>query len=472
VSRDPQRPHYHFLPPANWMNDPNGLIQWGDTYHLFYQYNPNGPFHGTIHWGHATSKDLVHWQHEPIALAPDPDGPDAEGCWSGYAVDNNGVPTLIYSGHRNDQQLPCLATSDDSLRTWQKHPANPLFAERPTAPPLTAMRDHTLWREGEQWHMLMGAGVRDEGGAMLHFCSPDLLDWQYLGPLLSAPELRNFPLWTGVIWECPDFFPLEDQQVLVFSICDMNGPHSNAVCSGSYVDGRFEPETLQRLDYGERYFYAPLSFLSKSGRRIIFGWIPEGRSAAAQQAAGWSGVMSLPREMFINRAGMVAMRPIAELQGLRSDHQAWAGLAIPAEQVTHLHEQAGDRLECVIELNPSRQGSCGVLLRRSPNGEEETRISYNLELGQLVLNRMQSSLDGEVERESQAAPLALAAGEPLRLQVFLDNSVIEVFANDQISLTSRIYPTRADSLGLALFAEQSDAWALRVDLFRLQGIGV
>jgi len=108
LAHDPHRPQYHFIAPGNWLNDPNGLIQWDGRYHMFYQYNPRGAFHGTIHWGHAVSDDLVHWTDLPIALAPTPGGHDAEGCWSGCAVDNGGVPTLIYSGVF--PQTVCLAT--------------------------------------------------------------------------------------------------------------------------------------------------------------------------------------------------------------------------------------------------------------------------------------------------------------------------------------------------------------------------
>src|SRR5512143_2626508 len=133
-SADRHRPRFHFLPERNWMNDPNGLIQWKGQYHLFYQYNPNGPFHGTIHWGHAVSGDLVHWAHLPVALAPTPDGPDKDGCWSGCAVDNGGVPTLIYTGVH--PQTQCLAWSDDDLLTWKKHAGNPVL---PAPPPQLAL---------------------------------------------------------------------------------------------------------------------------------------------------------------------------------------------------------------------------------------------------------------------------------------------------------------------------------------------
>src|SRR5579863_5341333 len=122
------RPRYHFVPPANWMNDPNGLIQWGGIYHLFYQYNPHGPLHGTIHWGHACSPDLVRWTPLPIALEPTADSPDAGGCWSGCAVNDQGVPTLIYTGitftgtgYRESQ---CIAVGSGDLIHWRKHPQN------------------------------------------------------------------------------------------------------------------------------------------------------------------------------------------------------------------------------------------------------------------------------------------------------------------------------------------------------------
>ena len=196
---DPQRPHYHFLPPANWLNDPNGLIQWNGAYHMFYQYNPHGPFHGTIHWGHAVSTDLVHWEHLPIALAPTPDGPDEDGCWSGCAGADNGVPTLIYSGNRGGAQRACLATSSDGLLTWQKHPDNPVIPAPPPGLHLVEFRDHCVWREDGMWYQLIGAGIEGHGGTALLYRSADLRAWEYLHPLLIGDQQRFAPLWTVIV---------------------------------------------------------------------------------------------------------------------------------------------------------------------------------------------------------------------------------------------------------------------------------
>ena len=166
-TRDRHRPSYHFLPPANWMNDPNGFIQWGSTYHLFYQYNPAAAVHDSIHWGHAASEDLVHWRHLPIALTPTPGGPDADGCWSGSAVDDDGTPTIIYTGASGQHQRACLATGSDDLVTWQKYPGNPIIPEPPSNLELVAYRDHCVWREADTWYQVMGAGIAGVGGAAL-----------------------------------------------------------------------------------------------------------------------------------------------------------------------------------------------------------------------------------------------------------------------------------------------------------------
>ena len=133
-AKDLQRPQYHFLPPSNWMNDPNGFIQWLGKYHLFYQHNPTGPLWGNMSWGHAASEDLIHWTDFPLAIVPTPGGPDEAGCFSGCAINNNGQPTVVYTGTRgvrHEIQTQCIATSDDSLVTWHKNANNPVLSQVP-----------------------------------------------------------------------------------------------------------------------------------------------------------------------------------------------------------------------------------------------------------------------------------------------------------------------------------------------------
>ena len=469
-TNDSQRPQYHFLAPSNWLNDPNGLIQWNGEYHMFYQYNPNGPFHGTIHWGHAVSPDLVHWRHLPIALAPDSGTADEDGCWSGVAVDDNGVPTLIYSGHRNGVQRPCLATSADGLLTWQKYPDNPVIPAPPEDLHLVQYRDHTVWREDGAWYQLMGAGLEGQGGTVLLYRSTDLRHWEYVHPLLVGDAQRYTPIWTGTMWECPDFFALHGRHVLTVSVWDHGQLHYSAAMVGDYRDHHFIPEVEHKLDYGDRHFYAPQSFTDAQGRRIIFGWIHEGRGAEAQLACGWSGVMSLPRVLSLGPDGHVYMQPAPELAVLRAEHTHRAAIDVPAGQVVVLPDVSGDMLELAVELAPVREGLCGIVVRCSPDGSEQTQITYDAVLHQLVVDRTHASLDPTTDHNMHVAPLTLGPDEPLRLHMFLDRSVLEVFANDRISINSRIYPTQDDSTGVALLAERGEAQLIGLDAWQLQTI--
>ncbi len=275
---DPLRPHYHFLPPANWLNDPNGFIQRRGCYHLFYQYNPAGAFHGDIHWGHATSADLVRWQHRPVALAPTPGGPDAGGCWSGSAVVGgpgtpfDGRPLFFYTGVF--PQVVCAALGSDDLDTWTKHPANPLIA----APPpgfggaTGDFRDPFVWREGETWWMVIGSRVANGGGAVLLYRSADLLAWDTVGPLLVGDAAPDAPLWTGTVWECPNLFPLDGRHVLVVSFQNHDSGELlyAGYMVGDFSDGRFTPGPFRPLEYGNA-LYAPQVMIDEAGRAVLIG---------------------------------------------------------------------------------------------------------------------------------------------------------------------------------------------------------
>jgi beta-fructofuranosidase len=475
VTSDPHRPLYHFLPPSGWMNDPNGLIYWKGHYHLFYQYVPNDPPWETTHWGHVVSTDLVHWLDLPIALAPTKGGPDEDGCFSGCTFNDNGIPTLIYTGVRGDQQLPCLAASPDDLVTWEKYQGNPVITAPPQDLDLLAFRDHTLWKEGTTWYQLIGAGIRGVGGTVLLYRSPNLIEWEYIHPLYIGDRNRSEPVWTGSMWECPDFFPLGDKSVLVVSVYDDSRFHGRGykgclhyavAFAGAYTDHTFTPWTQSVIDYGG-YFYAPQTMLDPTGRRLQWGWLWEGRSDEAQWAAGWAGVMSLPRVLSLSADNMLRLEPAPELKQLRGAHQRTMDLSIPPTSLIQLDEVWGDCIEIKAELVPGEATELGIGVRCAPDGTEQTLIRYDRLQGHLVIDRQRSSLSEDVERDIRAGPLTLAADEPLLLHIFLDRSVIEVFANYRLCMSSRIYPSRTDSLGIGCFVLGGSARIKALDIWEM-----
>lgn len=448
----PHRPRFHFTAPAGWLNDPNGLTHRDGVYHLFYQYNPEAPVHHRIHWGHAVSTDLITWRDLPIALSPEP-GPDEEGCWSGVLVDDDGVPTLVYSGRRDGRELPCLATGSADLTTWRKDPANPVIPGPPTGLDVTAFRDHCVWREQDTWRQIIGSGIRGVGGTALLYESPDLRSWTYLGPLLTgdgAGTADRGPLWTGTMWECVDLFRLPgsapSHDILVFSAWDEGVTHHPLYWSGHYTADGFTPEQLHRLDFGGRYFYAPQTMLDGSGRRLMFGWMQEGRSDSAAVAAGWSGVMSLPRVLSLRTDGSLYQEPVPEVALLR-------GPALYDGDVAELSPGVitGDQLDLELDLFLPEESAATLTLRSTPDGQERTTYTLTRRgaVVEIALDRQSSSLDSDVDTLPLDGTLPAPADGRVTMRVLVDHSALEAFV-DGHPLSARVYPTRADALGVAV----------------------
>ena len=473
LADDPHRPRYHFLPPANWMNDPNGIIQWKGITHLFYQHNPQQAVWDDMHWGHAASADLVHWADMPIALAPTPGGPDEDGCWSGCAIDNGGFPTILYTGVQGDYNLPrsqrvCLATSDDDLLRWRKHPGNPVLAQPPDHLDVTGFRDPFVWREDDAWFMIIGAGIEDVGGAVLLYQSDDLHQWEFLHPLCDSDKLESAALWTGAVWEVPQFFPLGDKHIMTITAWDKEQLYS-AYFVGSYHDRRFYPDAVYKLDYGDRHFCAPHSLRDTAGRRILWGWIDESRPIEAQMAARWAGVMSLPRILTLAADGKLTMRPAPELEALRAARRRYANISLSGAAGGFTLDAPGAAFEIQAEFDCANAEACGIKVRCSPD-EEETTIFYDAGRKQLGIDRRRSAnvRDGSA-LDIQQGDFALSPGEALRLRVFVDCSVIEVFANERACVTSRVYPSRSDSSGIRLFS-QGQTMVNSLDIWTMSSI--
>jgi beta-fructofuranosidase len=431
LAHDPNRPEYHFLAPHNWMNDPNGPIWWKGKFHLFYQLNPNAAVWGDMHWGHAISADMMHWRHEPIALAPTPEGPDSAGCFSGSAVVRNGVPTFIYTGvqtvpreeatlrdaESKYRETQLLATAEDGdLLHWKKL-AKPIIAAPPPGMALTGFRDPCPWREADGWYLAVGSGVRSQGGCVLLYRSQDLRQWEYLHPLVegkASGRAGSNPVDTGEMWECPDFFELNGTHCLLYST-----EGKVYWSTGDYDPNqhRYTPRRQGVLDRGA--YYAPKSFVAPGGRRILWGWIQETRPEAEYSAAGWAGAMSLPRQLSVGGEGQLEMRPAVEVETLR-------------DAAEHATLKPGD---------PFR--------RKLASLRHELHVPLGLWTGALTARLIASGapaweltidVRGNAVRCGEISfPLPSLPWPHPDLRLFLDGSVIESFIGEREALTSRVY---------------------------------
>lgn len=472
MASDPLRPQYHFLPPHNWMNDPNGVIQWEGQYHLFYQYNPDEAAWGQIHWGHAVSDDLVYWQDLPIALAPTPDGPDRNGCWSGSALINDGMPTLAYTGAAftvpldnyqggpDAQQTVCLATSQDAMISWQKHPNNPVLVAPLEGIVTEGYRDPYLWQEGDTWYAVIGSGIEGQGAAAMQARSTDLHHWEHLDPLFVGNSSQY-----GVMMECPSFFSQGDKHVLVGGL---NGRAYYFV--GDYTDHIFTPEQEGILDHGQ--YYAPQVMIDEQGRGIVFAWSWEGgwtwpsRHNEELKSQGWAGVIPLPRVLSLLPDNTLVSQPVPELCVLRGEHTHLEDITTDNDQGVALPIQ-GNCLEIIAELSPSTAKRCGLRLFCAVDGDQQVTIGYANR--SLVVSPKPASRFGlsQVWPPSPfSAPIELTEKEKLKLHIFLDRSILQVFANDRVAITARCYPD-PESTGIKFFAgggqaqlEVLDAWQM------------
>ncbi len=459
LQNDPRRPQFHLLPAANWMNDPNGPIYWNGKYHMFFQYNPHAAVWGDMHWYHSVSRDMIHWQHMPIALAPTPGGPDADGCFSGTALVKDKTVHFIYTGvqkvpadraeaeatlrdgHNDFRETQLLATSTDpDLKTWTKRSA-PIIPLPPTGLKVTGFRDPAPWREPalykDGWLLAVGSGESKKGGLVLLYKSTDLENWEYLHPLHSgttqATSATN-PVDSGEMWECPDVFPLGNgKHVLIYSTQGKVFWQSGTIDHQNLV---FSPLHTGLLDYGS--FYAPKTQLDKSGNRILWGWIPETRPEAEFSASGWAGLMSIPRVLTLGTDDRLRIAPLPAAQKLRQHEQKLSLTPAPPSSSTASKtllasanlKQACGELICI--LKPSSEPFTLDLVNAQVNANKPIDASY-------LSIRYSQANPGEIVVDQQRIPIQLAAHEPLQLHFYIDGSVIELFVNNQATFTRRFY---------------------------------
>ncbi|MBR4082186.1 MAG: glycoside hydrolase family 32 protein [Clostridia bacterium] len=341
-------PRFHYRPRRNWINDPNGLCFAGGWYHLYYQYNPTGCRWGNIHWGHARSRDMLRWETLPPALAPDHNGGE-EHCFSGCCcMDAQGQPHFFYTsigaeeagrGPRDGAEQ-WLALPDPDMNTLRRTACVLQADAHPGFVP-TDWRDPCVipWQDG--FLMALGGAV-DGCGCVLAYTSPDMADWTYRGVIARSDTADGIP------WECPNLFRLRDKTVLIFSPC------AEPVYIVGDMDDHFRLQPIHQgvLDPGgHRGFYAPQTFQDGQGRRILMGWMPETCSDAETGAKGWSGVMSLPRQLILAPDGDLRAIPLPEIASLMENQR---GLMLPPgdHRLTDNGRSSILRVDIVLEDKP------------------------------------------------------------------------------------------------------------------------
>ena len=347
-ARDPHRPAWHFTPPAAWMNDINGALYWKGRHHIFYQLNPEGAYWNRIQWGHASSADLVHWVHHPVALTPEADGPDRIGCFSGGAlIDAEGVPTLIYYGNPGGL---CLARSrDDLLIEWTKDPDNPVIPQPQEGSPdfgRYTIHDPCGWREGGLYYAAVNKrDPEGRGDAAYLFRSGDLRTWEFAGQLYESRRE-----WTEGGEDCavPDFFPLGDRHMLLFC----SHLQGTQYYIGRLRGERFHPDVHGRMSWEGGHLGGPRTLLAAGGRRIFFDWVRELRGVERERASGWSGVMTAPRLLSLGPGRRLQIDPVPELEVLRLDPRRLGSIDLAADSEMHVEGIGGDCLELAVEIDP------------------------------------------------------------------------------------------------------------------------
>lgn len=458
-----ERPDFHLSARTGWMNDPNGFSYYNGKYHMFYQYHPYETKWGPMHWGHAVSEDLLHWEYLPAAMAPDKVY-DRDGCFSGSAVTlPDGRHLLMYTGVAKEQkekdvfcevQRQCLAVGDGV--DYEKYEKNPVLDEKdlPEGCSRIDFRDPKMWqKEDGTYCCVVGNRPADGSGQILLFSSADGFQWKFQKILVSNHS--RF----GRMWECPDFFELDGKWVLLVSPQDMlaegfeyyNG--NGTLCLIGEFDEEtdtFTEENSLSIDCGID-FYAPQTALTPDGRRVMIGWMQNWDTCSLRPPKeAWFGQMSLPRELSIKN-GRLYQRPVREVDEMRCNKAVHRDVSFSG--VIHLDGIKGRRIDLELTL---RQGDEKVLYRKfalrfAQNEQYQTALSFRPQESILKVDRKFSGTRKAVIHERRS--LVNSENGKLKLRVILDRFSVEVFVNDGEQVMTAAMYTDQTADGISFFAD-------------------
>ena len=478
----PYRPQYHFSPREHWTNDPNGLVYFDREYHLFYQFNPFGDVWGHMSWGHAVSRDLLHWQELPVAL-PEENGVmvftgstvvDARNT-SSFCASSKPCMVAVYTGHTPPTpfhpalQTQNLAYSNDQGRTWTKYSGNPVLNLN-----LSDFRDpHVFWADQTQRWVMAVALPNDH--KVLFYGSPDLKAWERLsefGPAGAA----------GGQWECPTLTevrvvgsPRQTRWVLKVGLNPggLQGGSGEQYFVGSFDGERFTndnpPSTTLWTDYGKDC-YCALTFngMPRDELPVMIGWMSNWQYAARVPTQPWRGQMTIPRQLRLKRLpeGLrLEQEPIEAIQRLRGSHIAWRGQNVAELNLALKKTVHWSSFELRSTALPGRAGE--VAWRLMAGDGKYTMVGYAD--GELFVDRTRSGVtDFSTDFPTRtSAPLAIG-NAPLELTILVDRSTVEVFAQSgKVAMTNLVYPPAA-AQGMEFSAGGVKAGRISVDVWELK----
>ncbi len=467
--KEQYRPQFHFSPAINWTNDPNGLVYYNGEYHIFYQHNPFENKWGHMTWGHATSKDLLHWQHLPVAIKEENGIMIFSGTsfvdknnTSGFGK-NGAVPMMaIYTGHTDKNQSQYLAYSFDKGHTWKKYAHNPILDLHKKD-----FRDpKVFWYAPKQYWVM--AVVLPQEHKVQFYRSKNLLQWELLSEFGPAGDI------TG-IWECPDLFqvpvandPSKKKWMLTNSI-------STAM---QYFVGEFDGVTftnespagvVYRPDQGPD-FYAGITYNQLPGTQkpVMIGWANNWMYANDIPTTPWKSAMSLPREFTVKKEGaawLLVQKPFESIKKLRDAVLVDESVLVSDKKE---YDTLGQQLEIEADIQPSG-GLSGV--RVALGNGHYAEIGFDATTQKLYIDRSHGanqSFNKNFEKLSHfETPLAIK-GKHIKLHIFFDNSIVEVFANDgEAVMTMQVFPNATDT-NVELFSNSGSATFSSVKIWRMK----
>ena len=462
------KPGYHLSVPAGWHNDPNGFGFFEGRFHLFYQFHPYDSVWGPMHWGHWTSADLVHWQDEPVAMAPDQVFDDY-GCFSGTSIEKDGRFYLMYTGVQTAPekgkyyQQQCMAESADGVHftKWQE---NPVIDRSllPEGASIYEFRDPKVEKTADGYRVIL-ASQGSNGGQLLCYTSKDLREWTFAG--VYADHLADMS-------ECPDVFELDGKTVLI--VCEIGAdaklygaPQVTLYAAGQEKDGCFSAGTPLRLVDQGLDFYAPQTMLTPDGRRVLIGWALSWSHVMPTHTLGhgWAGMMTLPRECTLDESGALCQRPVRELQSLRRNEEHVENLSVQTK--TALPQLGGKQREFEICIDLKEAQS--VSLNLMETDDERFVIAYDRAAQILRVDRSGCGypLTEDLSPEKKPwceAKMPLKDGR-LKLHVFVDGSIVEIYADEgRVAMSSLAFP-KGEAYGVSIEADSevcvcADSWTI------------